>query len=94
MTIRLSAPFRAWWASVRPGPGELRREAVADLPGAIGGVPDGMASAVLAGEPVFGLYASFAGPVAGVHVQYPVDGDIDHDRPGPCRGIVPGAVVA
>lgn len=66
MTARLGAPFNAWWASVRPGPGELRREAVAGLPGAIGSVPDGMASAVLAGvSPVFGLYASFAGPVAG-----------------------------
>ena len=66
MTARLAAPFKAWWASVRPGPGELRREAVAGLPGAIGSVPDGMASAVLAGvSPVFGLYASFAGPIAG-----------------------------
>ncbi len=66
MTTRLSAPFKAWWHSVRPGPGELQREAVAGLPGAIGSVPDGMASAVLAGvSPVFGLYASFVGPVAG-----------------------------
>ena len=66
MTTRLSAPFKAWWHSVRPGPGELQREAVAGLPGAIGSVPDGMASAVLAEvSPVFGLYASFAGPVAG-----------------------------
>jgi branched-chain amino acid transport system permease protein len=39
---------------------------VAGLPGAIASVPDGMASAVLAGvNPVHGLYASFAGPVAG-----------------------------
>ena len=66
MTARISAPLEAWWSSVRPGRGELRREAVAGLPGAIGGVPDGMAAAVLAGvSPVFGLYASFAGPVAG-----------------------------
>ena len=66
MTARLKAPFESWWQSVRPGQGELRREAVAGLPGAIGSVPDGMASAVLAGvSPVFGLYASFAGPVAG-----------------------------
>ncbi len=66
MTSRLAAPFSSWWRSVRPGPGELKREAVAGLPGAIGSVPDGMASAVLAGvSPVFGLYASFAGPIAG-----------------------------
>jgi SulP family sulfate permease len=39
---------------------------VAGLPGAIASVPDGMATAVLAGvNPVQGLYASFAGPVAG-----------------------------
>ncbi|HLF61116.1 MAG TPA: SulP family inorganic anion transporter [Acidimicrobiia bacterium] len=55
-----------WWASIRPGPGMLKKEAVAGLPGAIGSVPDGMASAVLTGvNPVYGLYASFAGPVAG-----------------------------
>ncbi|MGH8949509.1 MAG: SulP family inorganic anion transporter, partial [Acidimicrobiia bacterium] len=66
MKARLPASVQSWWQSVRPGPGELQREAVAGLPGAIGSVPDGMASAVLAGvNPVFGLYASFAGPVAG-----------------------------
>lgn len=38
----------------------------AGLPGAIASVPDGLASGVLAGvNPVQGLYASFAGPVAG-----------------------------
>jgi len=58
--------LQRWWQKFRPGPGELKKEAVAGLPGAIGSVPDGMASAVLAGvNPVFGLYASFAGPVAG-----------------------------
>src|SRR6478735_8426547 len=41
-------------------------DAVAGLPGAIGSVPDGMAASVLAGvNPIHGLYASFAGPVAG-----------------------------
>lgn len=55
-----------WWQSVKPGPGELKDEAISGLPGAIGSVPDGMASAVLAGvSPVFGLYASAAGPIAG-----------------------------
>jgi SulP family sulfate permease len=44
----------------------LARDAIAGVPGAIGSVPDGMASAVLAGvNPIHGLYASFAGPVAG-----------------------------
>ena len=32
-----------------PAPGTLRRDAVADIPDAVGSVPDGMASAVLAG---------------------------------------------
>ena len=42
------------------------KDAVAGIPGAIGSVPDGMAASVLAGvNPIHGLYASFAGPVAG-----------------------------
>ncbi len=46
------------------------RETVAGLAGAIGSVPDGMATAVLAGaNPMAGLYASFAGPVAGGLLQ-------------------------
>jgi len=44
----------------------LRQDAVAGVPGAIASVPDGMASAVLVGvNPVYGLYASIAGPIAG-----------------------------
>jgi sulfate permease, SulP family len=44
----------------------LRQDAVAGVPGAIASVPDGMASAVLVGvNPVYGLYASMAGPVGG-----------------------------
>jgi len=49
-----------------PALGALRQDAVAGVPGAIASVPDGMASAVLVGvNPVYGLYASIAGPVAG-----------------------------
>lgn len=44
----------------------LRSDIVAGIPGAIAGVPDGMAASVLAGvNPIHGLYASFAGPIAG-----------------------------
>lgn len=44
----------------------LRGEAVAGIPGALASVPDGMASAVLVGvNPVYGLYASMAGPIGG-----------------------------
>ncbi len=53
-------------AMPRPSWRLLRSEAVAGLPGAIGSVPDGMAASVLAGiSPIHGLYASFAGPIAG-----------------------------
>ena len=46
------------------------RETMAGLAGAIGSVPDGMATAVLAGaNPMAGLYASFAGPTAGGLLQ-------------------------
>lgn len=49
-----------------PASAVLRRDAIAGVPGAIGSVPDGMAASVLAGvNPVHGLYASFAGPLAG-----------------------------
>jgi SulP family sulfate permease len=45
---------------------DLRTDVVAGIPGAISSVPNGMAAAVLVGvNPVHGLYASFAGPVAG-----------------------------
>jgi SulP family sulfate permease len=55
-----------WLRSVAPRRDTLRADALAGLPGAIGSVPDGMAASVLAGvNPVHGLYASFAGPVAG-----------------------------
>jgi SulP family sulfate permease len=55
-----------WLRSLRPEPGTLRGDAIAGVPGAVGSVPDGMASAVLVGvNPVYGLYASFAGPIGG-----------------------------
>ena len=61
----LAAAVR-WLRSVRPERAHLRADLIAGLPGAISSVPDGMAAAVLAGvNPVQGLYASFAGPVAG-----------------------------
>jgi SulP family sulfate permease len=57
---------RGWLASVLPQRRSLGRDALAGVPGAIGSVPDGMASAVLVGvNPVYGLYASCTGPIAG-----------------------------
>jgi sulfate permease, SulP family len=56
----------AWVRSLRLDPATVRQDAVAGIPGAIASVPDGMASAVLVGvNPVFGLYASMAGPIGG-----------------------------
>ena len=55
-----------WLRSVAPTRSTLKSDALAGLPCAIGSVPDGMAASVLAGvNPIHGLYASFAGPVAG-----------------------------
>lgn len=49
-----------------PSRGVLRRDALAGLSTAIGGVSDGMAASVLVGvSPVHGLYASFAAPIGG-----------------------------
>jgi sulfate permease, SulP family len=63
---RVLAPAGRWLRSVRPERRYLRSDLLAGLPGAIGSVPDGMAAAVLVGvNPVQGLYASFAGPIAG-----------------------------
>jgi SulP family sulfate permease len=57
---------RRWLRSVTPERRHLRADVTAGLPGAIGSVPDGMAAGVLAGvNPVYGLYASFAAPIAG-----------------------------
>jgi sulfate permease, SulP family len=55
-----------WLRSVGPQRRYLGKDLLAGLPGAVGSVPDGMAAAILAGvNPVQGLYASFAGPIAG-----------------------------
>ncbi|UGS36774.1 SulP family inorganic anion transporter [Capillimicrobium parvum] len=52
--------------SLLPGRRDARRDAIAGLPAAISSVPDGMAASVLAGvNPIHGLYACVAGPVAG-----------------------------
>ena len=57
---------RGWLRSVGPQRRFLGRDLLAGLPGAVSSVPDGMAAATLAGvNPVQGLYASFAGPIAG-----------------------------
>ncbi|MFL5754837.1 MAG: SulP family inorganic anion transporter [Chloroflexota bacterium] len=46
--------------------GTIRGDAIAGLNGALASVPDGMASGLLAGvNPVYGLYACIAGPIAG-----------------------------
>ncbi|TKK76204.1 SulP family inorganic anion transporter [Kribbella jiaozuonensis] len=59
-------PVLRWLRSVRPERRSLRADVIAGLPGAISSVPNGMASAALIGvNPIHGLYASFAGPVAG-----------------------------
>lgn len=49
-----------------PGWGSLRRDGLAGLSSAISNVPDGMANGVLVGvNPIYGLYATMAGPAAG-----------------------------
>lgn len=63
---RLLRALTTWVRSIGPERKHLRADLLAGLPGAISSVPDGMASGVLAGvNPVHGLYASFAGPIAG-----------------------------
>lgn len=60
------APIRGLLQDLRPERGTAKSDLLAGLPGAISSVPDGMASAVIVGvNPVFGLYASAVGPVAG-----------------------------
>ena len=58
--------LRSWGRSIKPDRQHFGKDLVAGLPRAVGSVPDGMAMAVLVGvNPVHGLYASFAGPIAG-----------------------------
>ena len=60
------APVGRWWRSIRPRRRDLRADGLAGLTGAVASVPDGMAASVLAGvNPVYGLYASMAGPAVG-----------------------------
>jgi SulP family sulfate permease len=55
-----------WLRRVAPARNSVRKDLVAGLPGAVSGVPDGMAASVLAGvNPVYGLYASIFGPIGG-----------------------------
>jgi SulP family sulfate permease len=55
-----------WLTEVKPNRATVKEDLVAGLPGAISSVPDGMAASVLAGvNPVYGLYASGFGPIAG-----------------------------
>ncbi|HEY5117764.1 MAG TPA: SulP family inorganic anion transporter [Nakamurella sp.] len=62
----LSSSVRAWFVAVRPRRRFLRNDLLAGLPGAISSVPDGMATALLAGvNPSYGLYASFSGKIGG-----------------------------
>jgi SulP family sulfate permease len=57
---------RNWLTSVRPRRKDLKADVLAGLPGAISSVPDGMATALLAGvNPAYGLYASFSGKIGG-----------------------------
>ena len=59
-------PLSQWWKSLRVSRRTLARDAVAGIPGAVGSVPDGMASGVLVGvNPIYGLYASILGPFVG-----------------------------
>jgi sulfate permease, SulP family len=62
-TLRTAVTNRARRAL---GPASIRQDALAGLNSALSSVPDGMASGLLAGvNPIHGLYACMAGPVAG-----------------------------
>ena len=66
MRVRPVRAARAWWDRVRPAEGGFWQSAGAGVPGAVGGVPDGMAAATLVGvNPIHGLYATAVGRIAG-----------------------------
>ena len=57
---------RNWLVGIRPRRKDVKADVLAGLPGAISSVPDGMATALLAGvNPAYGLYASFSGKIGG-----------------------------
>jgi sulfate permease, SulP family len=61
ISIRKLRPWR-----LVPGPRQLATDLLAGLQGAVSSVPGGMAAAVLAGvNPIQGLFACIAGPIAG-----------------------------
>ena len=88
-----SAPAAAgrWLRSVRPDRAHLRADLVAGLTGAVSGLPDGMASAVLAGvNPAQGLYAQLHRAYRRrSQLRYPDDGDHDDIRCRAGRGLGP-----
>ena len=56
----------ARWSWRAPEPRQLATDVLAGLQGAISSLPGGMAAAVLVGvQPIQGLYACVAGPIAG-----------------------------
>src|SRR4051812_44381953 len=64
--LRARAALVAWLSAVRPRRAHLKADLFAALSGAVSNVPEAMATSVLAGvSPVNGLYAAFAGPIAG-----------------------------
>ena len=66
MNGELRAALDRFLSELKPDRRTVKDDVVAGLPGAISSVPDGMAASVLAGvNPVYGLYASGFGPIAG-----------------------------
>ena len=78
----VTAPIRDWLRSVRPEREDLRSDIVAGVLERRGRRPRRHGSGVLAGvNPVHGLYASFAGPVAGgLGTSTPPDGHHHDER--------------